>query len=149
MLERLVVLVVLALAVGLTVLGVRTWNAARTRRLLGQSGTQAWASLSTVPDGRPAVVQFSTASCAACHTAQAPAIARLEQQLGSAALRVIKVDAAAQPEVARAFGVLTVPSTVVLDPDGAVRAVNQGFASTARLLQQLGPPLRQLSPGAR
>jgi thiol-disulfide isomerase/thioredoxin len=139
MLERLVLLVVLALAVALAVQGVRAWNAARTRRLLGQPGSSAWASLSTAPDGRPTVVQFSTASCAACHTAQAPAVAHLEQQLGSAAVRVINVDAAAQPAVARAFGVLTVPSTVVLDADGTVRAVNQGFASTARLLQQLRP----------
>jgi len=37
------------------------------------------------------------------------------------------VDAAEKPEVARAFGVLTVPSTAVLAPKGHLVAVNQGF----------------------
>jgi thioredoxin-like negative regulator of GroEL len=52
-------------------------------------------------------------------------------------VRVIKVDAARQPQVARAFGVLTVPSTVVLAPSGNVVAVNHGFAPTGRLVEQL------------
>ena len=49
----------------------------------------------------------------------------------------VHVDAAHQPEIAGAFGILTVPSTVVLDPDGRVAAVNHGFASTQQLVRQL------------
>ena len=60
-----------------------------------------------------------------------------EAHLGPEVVRVIKVDAARQPEVARAFGVLTVPSTIVLAPTGQVVAVNQGFAPSKRLVEQL------------
>jgi thioredoxin-like negative regulator of GroEL len=52
-------------------------------------------------------------------------------------MRVIKVDAARQPAIARAFGVLTVPTTIVLAASGKVIAVNQGFAPSKRLVEQL------------
>jgi hypothetical protein len=40
--------------------------------------------------------------------------------------------------VARAFGILTVPATTVLDERGAVLAANQGFATAKTLARQLG-----------
>ncbi|MBJ7600070.1 thioredoxin family protein [Candidatus Nephthysia bennettiae] len=84
------------------------------------------------------MVAFSTPSCAACHTAQRPALTQLEARTGGA-VRVIEVDAAHRPEVARTFGVLTVPTTAILDPDGRVTALNNGFAPTDRLAAQVGP----------
>jgi thioredoxin-like negative regulator of GroEL len=93
--------------------------------------------LDLTPDGRPAVVAFSTPSCAACRTAQRPALAALEER-AHGQVRVVHVDAADRPDVARAFGVMTVPATVVLDAPGAVVAANQGFATTERLAEQLG-----------
>jgi len=97
-----------------------------------------WKSLGAQPDGRRTVIAFSTPSCAACHQAQAPAIDHVRQQLGHDAVRLIKVDAARQPHVARAFGVLTVPSTVVIKASGnEIVALNQGFAPSARLAEQL------------
>jgi len=135
--ERLLVLVVVAAAVALAVYGVRTWNVRRVRALMQSTAAAAWDNLGNAPDGRPTVVTFSTPSCAACHTAQAPAVIAVEARLGPAAVRVIKIDAAQQPEVARAFGVLTVPSTIVLAPSGRVVAVNQGFAPSGRLVEQL------------
>lgn len=138
MIERVFLVFALATLVALAVLLVRFVALARTLRAAKSlRGGGAWTALGAAPDGRRAVVQFSTASCAACHTAQAPAIARAARELGADSLRVIEVDAARQPAIAQAFGVLTVPSTVVLDAAGEVRAVNQGFAPTARLVQQL------------
>jgi hypothetical protein len=52
-------------------------------------------------------------------------------------VRVIEVDASARPDVASRFGVLTAPTTVVLEPDGRVRALNHGFAGADRLASQL------------
>jgi thioredoxin-like negative regulator of GroEL len=86
------------------------------------------------------VVAFSTPSCAACHTAQKPALAQLESR-AEGAVRVLEVDAADRPEVARQFGVLTVPTTAILDPTGRLIAINSGFAPTARLAAQLGVKL--------
>jgi thioredoxin-like negative regulator of GroEL len=133
--ERLAIVVLVAVALAVTVVVVRRWNASRVATLT--SAAPLWEALGETPDGRRAVVAFSTPSCAACHTAQAPAIQVAEQQLGASSVRVIRVDASRQPEVARAFGVLTVPSTVVLEPAGRVVAVNQGFAPSRRLIEQL------------
>jgi thiol-disulfide isomerase/thioredoxin len=137
MIERVLVLFALVALVVVGVLVARAYARARARRLMAVFDTRLWTVLGEAPDGRQTVIQFSTPSCAACHTAQAPAVGRVEQQLGAAAVRVIEVDASERPEVAQAFGVMTVPSTVVLAPSGNVLAVNQGFAPTARLLDQL------------
>jgi thiol-disulfide isomerase/thioredoxin len=137
MLDRVLVLLLFAVGVAVTILLVRTWNRRRMQSLMQASGAPSWTSLGATTDGRRTLVSFSTPSCAACHTAQAPAIKAVEAQLGPSAVRVIRVDAAQQPEVARAFGVMTVPSTIVLAPTGRVVAVNQGFAPSGRLITQL------------
>jgi thioredoxin-like negative regulator of GroEL len=137
MLQRIEVLLTLAAVVAVAIVLVRAWNARRVRRLLEASGASLWNSLGESPDGRRTLVAFSTPSCAACRKAQAPTVAAVEQRLGASEVRVIRVDAAQRPEVARAFGVLTVPSTVVLGAAGRVVAINQGFAPGDRLLEQL------------
>jgi thioredoxin-like negative regulator of GroEL len=136
--ERLIILAVLAIAVTLAIVATKQWSARRVQAVTDSTpvGT-LWEALKETPDGRKTLVTFSSPSCAACHTAQAPAIRKVEEQIGNATLRVIKVDAASQPDVARAFGVVTVPSTVVLGPAGQVVAVNQGFAPTIKLVEQL------------
>ena len=135
--ERFLLLLGVAVAVGVSIVAVREWNRRKVRLLTSTEGAEAWAHLGETPDGRRALVSFSTPSCAACHSAQAPALTAVEAKLGSEAVRVIKIDAARQPDIARAFGVLTVPSTIVLAPGGQVVAVNQGFAPSRRLVEQL------------
>ena len=125
------------------VLGGRLLARRRLRRLRGQAPAASWRALEAEPDGRTTVVVFSTPGCAACRTAQRPAVAALEERAGGR-VRVIHVDAAERPRVAHAFGVLTVPATVVMDERGAVLAANQGFATTERLAAQVG-----LEPGVR
>jgi thioredoxin-like negative regulator of GroEL len=136
-LDRLLLLAGVVLAVSLLVVAARQLARSRLNRARSIRGEEIWQALGTTPDGRPAVVAFSTPSCAACHTAQRPALAQLESRAGGA-VRVIEVDAAERPEVARRFGVLTVPTTAILDPTGGVTAMNNGFAPTDRLAAQLG-----------
>src|SRR5579859_5409868 len=134
--ERLVLLGLLVAVVVGGVLVVRLWNR-RTSRAI-KAGGPAWSSLGTEPDGRRTLIAFSTPSCAACHQAQAPAIDRARTAVGEESVRVIKIDAADQPHVARAFGILTVPSTVVVAATGGeIIAINQGFTPSTRLVQQL------------
>ena len=136
-LDRLVVLALVALVVGGATVGVRLWTRARLRRLQAAPAAPLWAALSSQPDGRPTVVAFSTPSCAVCSSAQAPALRALEQQLGGEAVRILKIDAAEQPDVADAFGVLTVPTTVVLTASGQVATTNNGLAPLERLAEQV------------
>jgi thiol-disulfide isomerase/thioredoxin len=135
-LERLGIVAAVAAAVLIGVFVAQRISASRARQL-AQTGPD-WDVLGVEPDGRRTVIAFSTPSCATCHQAQAPAIDRVQETLGSDALRVIKVDAARQPHIAKAFGVLTVPSTVVIKASGnEVVALNQGFASSNQLAEQL------------
>ena len=136
LLERVAIVLGIALAFALAVWLTRRASARRFNKLTATGPD--WQALGHEPDGRRTLIAFSTPSCAACHQAQTPAIDVVRQQLGEEAFRVIKIDASRQPEAARAFGVLTVPSTVVVAADGdQVVALNHGFAPSAQLVRQL------------
>ena len=133
MVERLIMVAIVVATVWLTVVVLRRRNARRLAQLVGRS--DLWRHLDLAPDGRPTLVTFSTPSCAACHQAQAPAARLVVERLHD--VRHVDVDAAAQPNVARAFGVLTVPSSAVLAAAGQLVAVNQGFAPSTKLIEQI------------
>src|ERR687886_748545 len=99
--ERLVVLFVVVALVLVAVWFARRDAPARTRQLAASPPRRLWDALGAEPDGRATVVAFSSPSCGACHTAQLPALEALEHLLGAPAVRLIEVDIASQPEVAR------------------------------------------------
>lgn len=86
--------------------------------------------------GVPAILYFTTPDCAPCKTFQAPAIESLQAQFGDR-LQVIKIDASQRNDLADAWGVLSVPTTFIIDAQGQPRHVNNGVASAAKLRQQL------------
>lgn len=86
--------------------------------------------------GRPTVLFFTADYCTVCHHRQRPALDLLQGELDGR-LHVVEVDAAQDRSLVKRFGVLTLPSTVVLAPDGRVSAVNYGFAPSAQLRAQL------------
>ncbi len=107
-----------------TIAGVLAWRDRRLRARL------------QLPPG-PAVIAFTHRLCTPCRTQQLPALRRVQAVAGPQ-LRVEVVDVERDPASARRFGIFTVPSTVVVGPDGRVVAFNHGFADEARLLRQLG-----------
>jgi len=149
MLDRLLLLVILALAFALATIAIRVWARRRHANLRQASTNALWPALGESPDGRPGLVVFSTSSCVACRTAQEPAVQAVSAHFGSA-LRIVRVDIGERPGAARAFKILTAPSTVVLGLDGRVNAVNQGFAAAHVLRAQLtaagAGPASQPSP---
>ena len=120
-----------AAIIGLALLGWRLANAVWLRRRAGQASR-----MHDLVPGRPAVVYFTAPGCVPCRTTQRPALSRLRERYGQR-LQVIEIDALAEPTLADAWGVLTVPTTFILDRDGRPRGVNHGVAGTARLAQQL------------
>ena len=131
MFERIFILCGLALLIAAGWAGVRVWSAWKLRRL------RAAAPLADLaPPGRPAVIAFSTPSCVECRTRQAPALARLAAVLGDQ-VTVRSLSALEYPDLVQKIGILTVPATVVLDSVGTVRHLNLGYASDARLREQL------------
>lgn len=89
------------------------------------------------------ILAFSSDDCRQCHQLQEPALRCVQEKLGQR-VSVIAVDAPASPELTRRYHILTVPSTVVLDAQGHARAVNYGFVSTGRLLQQVDEALAKV-----
>lgn len=86
--------------------------------------------------GRPAILYFTAPNCLPCETVQAPALAELEASF-SGRLQVFEVDATRNSTVADSWGVLSVPTTFIIDRHGRPRGVNHGVARLQRLRRQL------------
>ncbi len=131
----LVVVTLLCLGVWAGSAFYRAWLARRTHMresLLAQFGLP--------PDGRPIILAFTGEYCLPCKTQQHPALERLRNQLGES-VHIQEVDALALPGLAQFYGVLTVPTTVVLDGTRSIIAINYGVASTEKLRKQVVPYL--------
>ena len=82
------------------------------------------------------ILAFSSAACTQCHTLQRPALRRLEALRGDE-IEVVEIDAPGSSELADRYRILTIPSTVLLNPAGEAFAVNYGFADLSKLQQQI------------
>ncbi len=131
MIDRLLILLSVAAVIAAGWAMVRLWRVWMLRRL---GADMPLAEL--IPTGRPAIVAFSTPTCAECHTRQAPALARLSAALGDAII-VRSLSALDHPDLVDRIGILTVPATVILDREGHVRNLNLGYASDERLHAQV------------
>ena len=86
--------------------------------------------------GIPAILYFTTPTCAPCKTVQRPAIQELQQTMGDS-LQVIEVDASEQTDLADYWGVLSVPTTFIIDSHGQPRHINHGVTRAEKLREQL------------
>ncbi len=91
---------------------------------------------SFLPKGMPVILYFTTPTCVPCKTIQRPALQRLKDQAGEN-LQVVEIDASQQPEVASRWGVLSVPTTFIIDAKGDPKHVNHGVAPYEKLQKQL------------
>ena len=129
MIERLVVACVIIGGLALAGFVVRSVAARRRAHLLADN------PVASSPSGVPRVIAFSGPGCAACKTQR-----RILDQFvaeWNGAVEVAYVDAVAETELARRFGVIVVPTTVVAAPDGRVVGVNGGLVDGERLRAQL------------
>jgi thioredoxin 1 len=92
--------------------------------------------LEDIRPGIPAILYFTTPTCVPCKTIQRPALARLQERM-SDSIQVIEVDAAAHPDLADYWGVLSVPTTFIIDARGRPRRVNHGVTSAEKLHRQI------------
>ena len=110
-------------AVVLAAACLEIYRSSRARRLA--------AGATAAPASEPYILYFTGDSCTVCRTHQEPALARL------GAIRVDKVDAVAEREMADRFHVYTLPTTVVMAADGHPLHVNYGYAPAPKLERQL------------
>lgn len=101
--------------------------------------TRARVNVSALPaplPNKPTIVYFTTPDCAPCKTVQKPALQKLTDLLGEK-LHVIEIDATEHPDVARTWGVMSVPTTFLLDEKGTAKYVNNGVARLEKLIEQV------------
>ena len=112
--------------VGTVVLAAACLEVFRSRRARARTlGATAEAA------GEPYVLYFTGDGCTVCRTHQEPALEKL------GAVRIDKVDAVAERELADRFNVYTLPTTVVMSPQGRALHVNYGYATAPKLQRQL------------
>ncbi len=104
------------------------------RVILSRAGRKG--TLIGIRRGTPAILYFTTPECAPCKTIQRPALSKVKDLFGPK-LQVIEVNAAAQPEIAGQWGVMSVPTTFILDRQGQARFVNHGVTRAEKLVEQL------------
>ncbi len=128
------VLVRLLLAVGIILAGLALY---RLGSFLIVSRAQARAhNLDLIRPGKPAILYFTTPDCAPCRTVQRPALRAVQGRMGDR-LQVIEVNAYEQPGLAKEWGVLSVPTTFIIDASGRPRHVNHGVTPADRLIEQI------------
>lgn len=81
------------------------------------------------------ILYFTGENCTICEVAQRPALTRLVAAMPGVVIR--EIDIAVEPDLARGYRVMTLPTTIVMGSGGAVAAINTGFASDARLRAQV------------
>jgi hypothetical protein len=52
-------------------------------------------------------------------------------------LKVVEIDATERPDLAKRWGVMSVPTTFLLDERGEARYVNNGVTRAEKLIQQI------------
>lgn len=131
--------IVLLLVVALVAAGwvaLRWLLAWRFRHLAATSSSDGLEGLLSSSNRKtPALLYFTTDDCAQCRFQQTPILDRLAQV---ASLPIVKINAIESQELARSYGILTVPSTVLLDARRKPVAINHGLAHFEKLRLQVG-----------
>jgi thioredoxin 1 len=86
--------------------------------------------------GRSALLVFTSPTCAPCKLQQLPIIDRVLIDWRDK-IDFEVVDVAERPEAATRYGVWSVPTTIVLDAQRQVIAINQGVVFERKLREQL------------
>ena len=84
----------------------------------------------------PSVLYFTGEACTICHTAQRPALRALSATLDPG-IEIREIDIAVEPELARRYRVMSLPTLIVLDAAGQVTDINVGFTTGEVLRRQL------------
>jgi thiol-disulfide isomerase/thioredoxin len=122
------------LAIGIIVVGMGVYWLV-TQHLLTRARNNVFSLFSRFPN-KPVLVYFTTPTCAPCKTIQRPAIDQIARLLGEK-LHVVEIDATERPDLAKTWGVMSVPTTFLLDSRGEARYVNNGVARAEKLMEQI------------
>jgi thiol-disulfide isomerase/thioredoxin len=121
------------IAAGLAIYWLINWFILYRAQKNGLAQTQ---NLPGARPGVPAILYFTSPDCVPCKTVQRPALQKLKDRLGDR-LQVIEVNTQENPDLANRWGVLSVPTTFIIDRQGKLLFVNHGATRTEKLLEQM------------
>jgi thiol-disulfide isomerase/thioredoxin len=136
MVERLAIIlfVVIIAAIGIGL--VRRRGKQRAQNAIQRLG---------ITPGILTVVYFWSPRCHLCRNAQKPILQRIAEEYGEKYLRLISYNVDESSDIAKAWGVMSIPTTFVIDQSGEVLFVNIGLATDGVLHRQL--ELQHISQG--
>ncbi len=129
-------MVLLRLTVGFVVFSLSWLAYLLTSRLLIKRAGRQTGNLPGYQKGQVALVYFTAPGCKPCHSFQRPAIEQLKATLMEK-IQVLEIDVNHHPAIAKAWGVLSLPTIFVLDSTGRPRRVNHGLTSAKKLHLQV------------
>jgi thiol-disulfide isomerase/thioredoxin len=135
-LERLVLLLIVVAIVVAAWLLLRWYLAWRVGRIALQPPPAEVLGVLLAPDSpaMPTLLYFTTDECAQCRFQQRPILERLAS---ATMLPIVTINAIESQDLARHYGILTVPSTVLLDAQRKPVAINHGLAKLEKLHTQI------------
>ncbi len=123
----------IAIAIALIVAGLLAYQAVLVaQRRMAARGSQIDRREAS---GKPALLVFTSPTCGPCKLQQLPIVDRLMVDW-HAKIDLSVIDVTEQPDVASRYGVWSLPTTIVLDADRQVAAINQGVASDRKLREE-------------
>ena len=129
MTERLLIALALILAILVLGLLIRVWDRWRCARIASSS------HYSPSVDNRPQIVTFYGLNCDACEQQKKIIHDVVHSQPGMASVNYI--DAAAEVSLALSYGVIIVPTTLVISSSGRIISMTSGVLSRERLTHSL------------
>lgn len=134
MIERLIIVAVLAM---LAVVLYQLYTRRQLALIAAQSNSDP--ILDGLNPNVPTIVYFTTPNCIPCKTQQQPAIKKLRD---TQEIQVVQIDATENPDAADRWGVMTAPTTFVLDSSLNPKSVNHGLANETKLLKQINEAMQ-------
>ena len=124
LLERLLIIGILTVMGTGAFLVFKQWQLNRINQ-----GTTAFAG------GKPVLLYFRSDSCGTCPTQSRYLDKLMAGENGRYTIQSINVDT--EPDKAKQYGVMTLPTTMILDTSGQVKEINYGLTPSHKLEKQL------------
>ena len=126
MLERVVITIAIVAGLGLLWLTWQYYKAKLVQRIRPDG----------ISTGKPTLLYFTGEYCTSCKLQQTPIIEKVRSKLGNS-VAIKTYDVSHFPDIASRYKVLTLPTTVVLNEQGQVKAINYGVTQQHKLEAQL------------
>ena len=132
MLERLIIVFIVVLTVGIVFFVIKFWQ--KNKANISVNGLK-------LNKDMPTIVYFSSPDCLVCKMQQEPVISQLSQKKSIILFHTKKINIKQKMDIARQWGIMTLPTTCIVNSHGTVKFINNGLVQADILNKQLNNSL--------